>query len=98
LAQSVTFWPIFALCVVYAVATATVIPLSETMAMRGVRAAGLDYGRMRLWGSLSFIAASFGGGLAVDRFGAQAAVWLRVGGAVLTVLAAHWLSVPPWQV
>ena len=37
--------------------------------MSGVKAAGLDYGRMRLWGSLSFIAASIGGGWVVERLG-----------------------------
>lgn len=94
LAQSASFWPILALSILFAVATTTVMPLTETVAMGGVRAAGLDYGRMRLWGSLSFIAASFGGGLLIDRLGASAAVWLVVAGAVLTVLAAHGLTPP----
>ena len=57
------------------------MPLTETVAMGGVRAAGLDYGRMRLWGSLSFIAASFCGGWAVEPLGPPAAIWLMVGGA-----------------
>jgi PPP family 3-phenylpropionic acid transporter len=94
LAQSASFWPILVLSVLFAVATATVMPLTETVAMTGVKAAGLDYGRMRLWGSLSFIAATFCGGLLVDRFGAPAAVWLVVAGAALTVLAAHGLARP----
>jgi PPP family 3-phenylpropionic acid transporter len=91
LAQSAGFWPILLLALLFAVAVATVMPLTETVAMGGVKGAGLDYGRMRLWGSLSFIAASFCGGLAIDRFGAPAAVWLLVGGAALTALAAHGL-------
>jgi PPP family 3-phenylpropionic acid transporter len=89
-----SFWPILLLTLLFAVAAATVMPLTETVAMGGVRAAGLDYGRMRLWGSLSFIAASFCGGLAIDRLGAQAAVWLLSGGAALTVLAAHAIPRP----
>jgi MFS transporter, PPP family, 3-phenylpropionic acid transporter len=89
LAQCASFWPILLLSLLFAVAISTVMPLTETVAMAGVRAAGLDYGRMRLWGSLSFIAASLCGGLAIDRLGAQAAVWLVAGGAALTVLAAH---------
>jgi MFS transporter, PPP family, 3-phenylpropionic acid transporter len=64
------------------------------VAMTGVRAAGLDYGRMRLWGSLSFIAASFAGGWVVDRLGAMSAIWLVVAGGVLTVMAAHGLARP----
>jgi MFS transporter, PPP family, 3-phenylpropionic acid transporter len=89
-----SFWPILALSLVFAIATSTVMPLAETVAMGGVRAAGLDYGRMRLWGSLSFIAASFGGGWALDRLGPPAVVWLLVGGAALTALAAHGLPRP----
>jgi PPP family 3-phenylpropionic acid transporter len=94
LAQSASFWPILAIALLFAVTTATVMPLAETVAMGGVRAAGLDYGRMRLWGSLSFIAATFCGGLAIDRFGASAVAWLMVAGAALTVLAAHALARP----
>ena len=61
------------------------MPLTETVAMSGVRAAGLDYGRMRLWGSLSFIAASFCGGWVVERLGPGAVIWLIVvGGALMT--------------
>jgi PPP family 3-phenylpropionic acid transporter len=89
-----SFWPILALSLAFALANTTIMPLTETVAMRGVRAAGLDYGRMRLWGSLSFIAASFCGGWALDRFGPPAAVWLLVGGAALTVLAAQRLLRP----
>jgi MFS transporter, PPP family, 3-phenylpropionic acid transporter len=89
LGQCASFWPVLILTLLLAVATATIIPLTETVAMGGVRGAGLDYGRMRLWGSLSFIAASFYGGLLLDRVGAPAAVWLMAGGAALTALAAH---------
>ena len=56
--------------VLFALAWTTIMPLTETVAMSGVKAAGLDYGRMRLWGSLSFIAASLGGGWVVERLGA----------------------------
>jgi PPP family 3-phenylpropionic acid transporter len=94
LTQSASFWPILLFTLVFAVAAATVMPLTETVALGGVRSAGLDYGRMRLWGSLSFIAASFCGGLAIDRLGARAAVWLLAGGAALTVAAAHALPRP----
>jgi PPP family 3-phenylpropionic acid transporter len=94
LTQGGSFWPILALSLLFAIATFTIMPLTETVAMGGVRAAGLDYGRMRLWGSLSFIAASFCGGWALDRLGPPAVVWLLVGGAMLTALAAHALPRP----
>jgi PPP family 3-phenylpropionic acid transporter len=94
LGQSGGFWPILALSLLFAIATSTIMPLTETVAMGGVRAAGLDYGRMRLWGSLSFIAASFCGGWVLERLGPPAVVWLLAGGAVLTALAAHGLPRP----
>ena len=42
---------------------------------------------MRLWGSLSFIAASLGGGWVVERPGAGSAIWLVVVGMALTTAA-----------
>ena len=56
LAQSRSFWPILVWTIVSSLAWTTVLPLTEAVAMRAVKIAGLDYGRMRLWGSLSFIA------------------------------------------
>jgi PPP family 3-phenylpropionic acid transporter len=83
------FVPILVVAALLAIATAAIMPLAETLAMSGVRVAGLDYGRMRLWGSLSFIAAGFIAGVALDRAGASSILWLMVGGAILTALAAH---------
>ncbi len=92
LSQCASFGPIMLLTLLFAVAVSTTVALTETVAMRGVTRAGLDYGRMRLWGSLSFIAATFCGGLVVERFGPPAVVWLMAVGVVLTALAAHGLD------
>jgi PPP family 3-phenylpropionic acid transporter len=94
LTQARGFWAILACMLMFAVAWTTIMPLTETVAMAGVRAAGLDYGRMRLWGSLSFIAASFCGGWLVERLGAGAIVWLIVAGGALMTAAAHGLEQP----
>jgi PPP family 3-phenylpropionic acid transporter len=93
-AQSAGFWSIFFWIILFSLAWTTVMPLTETVAMSGVRTAGLDYGRMRLWGSLSFIGASFLGGWVVERAGPASAIWLVVGGGALTTLAAHALRRP----
>ena len=85
------FGPIFFCMVAFALAWTTVMPLTETVAMSGVRSIGLDYGRMRVWGSLSFIAASLAGGWSVARLGSGAAIWLVVAGMALTTAAAHGL-------
>lgn len=91
LTQAHGFPAILALTLLVAVAWTSIMPLAETVAMGGVRAQGLDYGRMRLWGSLSFIAASFAGGWAIVAAGPGAAVWLMAAGAVGTLAAAYLL-------
>ncbi|HET6925792.1 MAG TPA: MFS transporter, partial [Hyphomicrobiaceae bacterium] len=94
MAQSRSFWPILAWTIVSSLAWTTILPLTEVVAMRGVKTAGLDYGRMRLWGSLSFIAASFVGGWVVARLGGTSAIWLVAAGSALTVAATHGLPRP----
>jgi PPP family 3-phenylpropionic acid transporter len=94
LAQSRGFWLILIWTLLFSLAWTTIMPLTETVAMSGVRAAGLDYGRMRLWGSLSFFAATLLGGWVVEGLGPASAIWLVVGGGVLTTLAAHALARP----
>lgn len=85
------FWTILALVAMLVICNATLMPLAETMAVKGVRDRGLDYGRVRLWGSLTFIVASFLGGLAVTRWGGGAGMWLVVCGCAATVAAAYLL-------
>ena len=91
LSQSMTFWPILLFAVLLVLCNSTIMPLTETVAVMGVRLAGLDYGRVRLWGSLTFVAASFAGGFAIERYGGAAGIWLVALGCLLTVAAAHML-------
>lgn len=89
------FWPILLIAMLMALATTGLMPLAETLAMSGVRHAGLDYGRMRLWGSLSFIAAGFIAGTAIAASGAGVILAILVGGAVATLAAALFLPPDP---
>lgn len=93
------FWPILAASVVLSIAVSTVMPLADAVTLSGVRSAGIDYGRVRLWGSVTFVAASALGGLAIERFGPGAVVWMLAGAAALTAAATHVLpgAVPPAQ-
>jgi hypothetical protein len=50
------FWPILITAMLAAALLAPVVPLSEVMAVEGSARYGLDYGRIRLWASLSFLA------------------------------------------
>jgi MFS transporter, PPP family, 3-phenylpropionic acid transporter len=63
------FWQMLLASVVLAVNWTSIMPLIETVAVRGIRSRALDYGRVRLWGSVSFIVASLGAGLALGKLG-----------------------------
>ncbi len=88
------FWSILAVAVLAAMFWTSIMPITEAVAMDGVRRSGHDYGRMRLWGSLSFIAASFVGGVALQYWGAPAALWLILISCAFIVIAAHLLPRP----
>lgn len=65
-----------------------IMPLAEASAMEGVRRRGLDYGRMRLWGSISFIAANLGAGYLVDLMSVDAALAL----IALSFMVTGWFA------
>jgi len=60
------------------------MPLTEASAIEAQRAGRGDYGRMRLWGSASFIAANLGAGMLVDQVAPGAAVGLIAGAFLLS--------------
>jgi PPP family 3-phenylpropionic acid transporter len=57
----------------------------------GIRSGALDYGRVRLWGSLSFIVASLGAGVVIGKAGPEVVLPLLVAATALLVLGAHLL-------
>jgi PPP family 3-phenylpropionic acid transporter len=50
------FWPLLAVTVLAALFSAAMFPLAESLTVLAVRTHGLNYGRVRLWGSVSFMA------------------------------------------
>jgi PPP family 3-phenylpropionic acid transporter len=88
LTVSHSFWAILIFATLLMVANSTIMPLIDTLAVQGARARGFDYGRLRLWGSLSFVAASFAGGIAITEFGGGTGIWLIALGCALTLIAA----------
>jgi PPP family 3-phenylpropionic acid transporter len=69
----------------------TLMPLIETVAMSGARNSGMDYGRVRLWGSGTFILASFGCGLLIGATGAASIMPVLAAFSLLTVAGVHLL-------
>ncbi len=56
------FWLILAVQLATAFAFHGLIPLAESHTLRAVGAAEIDYGRVRLWGSIAFILGALGAG------------------------------------
>lgn len=88
---SAGFWQMLGASLLLAINWTTIMPLIETVAVSGIRARALDYGRVRLWGSLSFIVASFGAGILIGKLGPGVVLPLLVGATTLMVFAAHLL-------
>src|SRR5437764_10296410 len=59
------FWPLLTLNLVAGVAQSALMPLGDSLTLAAVRNQRLDYGRVRVWGSLSFIVAAMASGWAL---------------------------------
>jgi len=95
LTQTKEVWSLTAYSIGLAMAFTATMPLIETIAVSGVREMNVDYGRMRLWGSASFIAASFLGGVFIERLHEGIIIWLLVAAGVLTLAASMLLPKGP---
>jgi len=63
------FWPLLCLNLLAGTAQSALMPLGDSVTLAAVRAHGLDYGRIRLWGSVSFILAALASGMALSAAG-----------------------------
>ncbi len=81
------FWPILGLVLLFALVHGPTLPLSDNIALLTARARKLDYGRMRVWGSIAFILASTAGGWALAGRGDEAIVVALVAGLLSVALA-----------
>ncbi|GAB4224207.1 MAG: MFS transporter [Kiloniellaceae bacterium] len=79
---------IVAVQVLVAASFPLLVPLGESQAMAAVYRHSLDYGRIRLWGSLAFILGSLSAGRLVAAFDAEWVLWLILAALLVTVTAA----------
>ncbi|HUH84291.1 MAG TPA: MFS transporter [Stellaceae bacterium] len=62
-------------------ALSAVLPLGDNIALAAANAGEIDYGRVRLWGSLGFIAAALVAGRLIERAGADGVLYLLIAAA-----------------
>jgi MFS transporter, PPP family, 3-phenylpropionic acid transporter len=81
------FWAILSLNTAALTAQSALMPLGDTVILAASRADGLDYGRIRVWGSLSFIFASLAAGAVLARTSAGFVLPLVLGASALLLTA-----------
>lgn len=79
------FWLILVITAVYSAARAGVMPLGESLTLISAHAHGLDYGRLRLWGSLSFIVAAAATGRLLTERPEDLIFWLTLSALVFSL-------------
>lgn len=72
-----------------------ILPLADAYALRGLGERRRAYGPVRLWGSVSFIAANLAGGVMLELAGAGNLIWVLVAAQALTALTALLLVPQP---
>lgn len=85
-----TFLPILLLVAAIGLAQGPLIALSDAVTLRATRATvpTVDYGRVRLWGSIAFAVANISGGILLMWFEPDMIIWLLTASALLTALTA----------
>ncbi len=99
LAAQQSFWPFLAIMLVHQLAYIPTLSLTNAICFHHVRDARKDFGRIRLWGTIGWIAASWpfvfilGGKTGADLESALASIFL-VAGAASLLLAGFALTLP----
>lgn len=84
-----------AIFLAFAVAMAALSPmlsLSDAYALSGLGVRGRNYGPVRLWGSVAFIAGNVGAGFLLERMAPGHLIWLIVSALSVVVVAASVLT------
>ncbi len=90
-AAAETFWTLMIVQILVNIFHPALIPLTETRTMAAATAGHLDYGRVRLWGSLSFILGTLGAGWLLTGRDPDLILTLILAALALTVLAVFLL-------
>lgn len=86
-----SFWPILVFSFLYGLAWAPLGPLADNLTLTSARLIGFDYGRVRLWGSASFMLTTVFGGFALAGRDADLVLPLLIAGTFLVAAASHLL-------
>jgi PPP family 3-phenylpropionic acid transporter len=86
-ALAAELWAFLLLSALSGACWAAIGPLGEALALQELARRGISYGRVRLWGSLTFVLAAAGTGHLIERSGAGLVLGLLLGFVALTLVA-----------
>jgi PPP family 3-phenylpropionic acid transporter len=86
--QVQSYWLLLALTLCWGASWPGILPVVDGQAMQAAMRDGFDYGRVRLWGSVTFIAATVGGGYLLQAGGSGAIYQAILAATVITAAAA----------
>lgn len=72
------FWPLFMAMALVSFFWSASLPLMEALTLRHLEGRAEQYGRIRLWGSVGFIAAVLGTGMWLDRMAIDSLLWVNL--------------------
>ncbi|MBO6560188.1 MAG: MFS transporter [Nisaea sp.] len=81
------FWPIALLAGLFYATHNPILPVMENITLRTIRDTGLDYGRIRLWGSISFILGTTATGAFLTGRDPDWVIWIASGSVALMLLS-----------
>jgi PPP family 3-phenylpropionic acid transporter len=90
-----SYWPLLIVTGASTILWSVALPVAEALALTGVRRFGLDYGRMRFGGSVSFISANLGSGVIVGMIATDSIFFLIALALVISAVASFVLPVTP---
>ena len=82
------FWPVLLLYTLQCAVYSPYMPITDAIALSGVRRWKIDYSRMRLWGSLAFVIATMIGGWLAGLYGGDMVLPAMAAAFSLTVAGA----------
>lgn len=82
------FWPVLIVYTLQGATFSPYVPVVESIVISGVRRWGFDYGSMRVWGSVAFIASTLLGGQLIGRWGGEMVLPVMIFGFVMTMVMA----------
>lgn len=91
------FVPILLVSMLAAAMYAPVAPLIEVFAIEGSEHHGLDYGRIRLWASVSFLAGSLAAGALLEQLAVHWVIYLIIAAQGLSAIVAFLLPADPMR-